>query len=386
MFHVWHLFTAASIVYGAAGSLLLWKIPSCGTKTSIGNTPAPTDGGGSKSTKTKLVSVIIPARNEEKRLPRLLDSLREETRLLPKEIQLEILVVDDRSEDGTARVAEKSGARVLRLTEAPAGRAGKSRACGKGAEAARGDVLLFLDADTWFVPGGLARVLELQQPGLVSIQPYHVTKRLYESLSAYFNIIVMSGVNAFTPFSKEGKPKGCFGPCLLCSKEDYFSAGGHGAIETELVDDIALARLFVGGGLPVHCYGGKGCINFRMYPGGIRDLTEGWTKNMATGAKFSSPVTNILLFVWIAGVTNLFLSIGRAAAVGQPLFFAGSAAVYLLYSLQLYLHLRRIGNFSPLMCLLFPVYLLFFILLFLYSIVKTKFVKKVRWRGRDISL
>ena len=209
---------------------------------------------------------------------------------------------------------------------------------------------------------------------------------MYESFSAYFNIIVMSGVNAFTPFSKEGKPKGCFGPCLLCSKEDYFSAGGHGAIETELVDDIALARLFVDRGLPVHCFGGRGCINFRMYPEGMRDLTEGWTKNMATGAKFSSPVTNILLFIWIAGVTNLFLSIGEAAVTGRPLFLAGSAAVYLLYGLQFYLHLRRIGNFFPLLCLLFPVYLLFFILLFLYSIVKTRFVKKVRWRGRDISL
>ena len=177
MFHVWHLFTAASIAYGVAGSLLLWKIPSCGTKTSKGNTPAPADGGDSKNMKNELVSVIIPARNEEKRLPRLLDSLREEMKFLPKEIQLEILVADDRSEDATARIAEQAGARVVKLTEAPADRAGKSRACRNGAEAARGGILLFLDADTWFVPGGLARVLELRQPGLVSIQPYHVTKR-----------------------------------------------------------------------------------------------------------------------------------------------------------------------------------------------------------------
>ena len=386
MFHILHLFTVALIIYCIAVSLLLWKIPNCGKKTS-GDRPAL--GLKKKSgneTAKRLVSIIIPARNEEKRLPRLLKSLHGEKQRLPEQLHLEIIVVNDRSEDDTKQVAEDAGARVLTLENAPEGRAGKSRACKRGAEAAKGDLFLFLDADTWFVPGGLLRVLELQQPGLVSIQPYHVTERFYESFSAYFNIIVMSGVNAFTPFSTEGKPKGCFGPCLLCSKEDYFTAGGHGAIETELVDDIALARLFVDRGLPVHCFGGRKCVEFRMYPAGMGDLTEGWTKNMATGAKFSSLATNILLFFWIAGVTNLFLSFLQAGASGRPLFLIGSAVVYILYSLQLYLHLRRIGNFFPLLCLLFPVYLLFFILLFMYSIVKTKFVKKVRWRGRDISL
>lgn len=334
------------------------------------------------------ISVIIPARNEENRLPGLLQSLNEEQGRLPPEIELDICVVDDKSSDATVDVARKFGARVLKSVSAPHNRAGKSAACGTGAEAAAGDFFLFLDADTKIVPGGIEKIITLhqEQGGLVSIQPYHTTGRFYESFSSYFNIIVMSGVNAFTPFSTPGKPKGCFGPCLFCSRADYFTAGGHRAVEQELVDDIALARQFLRNHIPVHCYGGRGCIEFRMYPEGFGSLIEGWTKNMATGAKFSSLVTNILLFIYIAGVTNLFLSIIQAASTADPLFIAGSAAVYLLYSLQFYNHLRRIGNFSPLPAPLFPLYLLFFIILFLYSIIRTKIIKKVRWRGREISL
>lgn len=377
MLHIWLLFTLASLVYGVAGTLLLWKIPTCGK-------PFPSRG---RTAEYIRISVIIPARNEGKRLPKLLSSLREEEKGLPPELDLEIIVVDDRSTDDTVKTAESFGVKTLSLAGTPEGKAGKSSACWKGAEASSGRLLLFLDADTWFTPGGLSRLLsrgEREKEGLVSVQPYHVTRRFYESFSAYFNIIVMSGVNAFTPFSKEGRPKGCFGPCLLCSREDYFSTGGHGAILDELVDDIALARLFVKNDLPVYCFGGRGTVEFRMYPEGIRDLFEGWTKNMATGAKFSSLITNILLFIWIAGVTNLFLSVFQAITSGRPVLIALSAGAYFVYSLQLFLHLRRIGNFYPLFSLLFPVYLLFFILLFLYSIIKTRIVKNVRWRGRNI--
>ncbi len=381
MFQLWHLFTLASIVYGVAGTLLLWKIPTCKRTKADRNCPA----------ETLLISIIIPARNEGKRLPTLLQSLTAEKERISTSVKLEIIVVDDCSEDNTAEIAASFGAKVLSFDKTPKGKAGKSRACWKGAQLAKGATLLFLDADTWFAPGGLHRIISClksagEHPGLISIQPYHVTRRLYESLSAYFNIIVMSGVNAFTPFAEKGRPKGCFGPCLICTREDYIAVGGHHAIADELVDDIALARLFLRRGLPVYCYGGRGTIEFRMYPGGIKDLIQGWTKNMATGAKFSSLITNILLFVWIAGVTNLLLSLLRAVNTGIPVFIAGTAAVYILYSVQLFLHLRRIGKFFPLLSLFFPVYLLFFILLFLYSIVKTGFVKKVRWRGRDIRL
>jgi 4,4'-diaponeurosporenoate glycosyltransferase len=377
MSNLWTLFIISASVYGIAGTLLLWKIP----KPGIGFRPEGT------------VSVIIPARNEEKRLPGLLASLEKEIAAFGPEVSFETIVVNDRSEDRTEEMAREYGVRVVNLGEDFPGRAGKSRACWAGVSEAAGDYFLFLDADTWFVPGGLEKIIGAWQRGLVSVQPFHRLQQLYETLSAYFNIIVMSGVRAFTPFAEPGNPKGCFGPCLFCSREEYMQAGGHKEIEDELVDDIALARLFKSRGLPVYCFGGKGSIEFRMYPGGLKELLEGWTKNMATGARFSAPLVNILLFIWIAGITNLFLSFRQALPPGGQTFLSGNpvqlivtAGVYLLYVLQLLHHLRRIGSFPFYTALFFPLFLVFFIGVFFYSLFKTKIVKHVTWKGRRLHL
>ena len=94
------------------------------------------------------VSVIIPARNEEATLPAILASLR----ALPL---VEVVVVDDSSVDGTAAVALSGGATVLTASPPPPGWTGKARACQLGADAASGDLLLFLDADTVLAPDAL---------------------------------------------------------------------------------------------------------------------------------------------------------------------------------------------------------------------------------------
>ncbi len=100
------------------------------------------------------LSVIIPARNEAHNLPTLLGSLAAQS-VRP----CEILVVDDGSTDRTAEVARELGARVIASEPLPEGWRGKTWACHQGAQAATGELLCFVDADTWFEPGGLARIL-----------------------------------------------------------------------------------------------------------------------------------------------------------------------------------------------------------------------------------
>jgi GT2 family glycosyltransferase len=97
------------------------------------------------------VSVIVPARNEATRLPRLLEALS----AAPGPV--EVLVVDDGSTDGTAAVARAAGATVLSV-EPPPGWSGKAHACWAGAEAARGDVLVFVDADVEVHPNAFRRI------------------------------------------------------------------------------------------------------------------------------------------------------------------------------------------------------------------------------------
>src|SRR5579872_140752 len=102
------------------------------------------------SSHTPLISVIVPARNAERTLPRCLDSLSAQT-----SEDVEVIVVDDNSTDGTAAIASRYAIKLIALPQ----HAGVSAARNRGAEAARAEVLLFLDADVVLAPGGMTRVI-----------------------------------------------------------------------------------------------------------------------------------------------------------------------------------------------------------------------------------
>lgn len=363
-----------------AGTWLLWRVGTCTAAAGAGD--ADRAGGA---------MVLVPARDEEDNLPRLLGSLAAQD---PP--AAEVIVVDDGSADATAAVARRAGARVMTAGPLPAGWTGKSRACAKGAEAAgahmgairsdmragsrgsaAGGTLVFLDADTWLAPGGLSRLLAEhdRRGGLLSLQPFHVTERPYETLSAFFNLVSMMGVGAFTP--RRAVPTGAFGPCLVCSVTDYAAAGGHGHPEVRgrVVEDVALARRFTAAGLPVTVLGGRGTIAFRMYPRGLGQLVEGWTKNFAGGAASTRPATFVLVSLWLSGCISAAWSLPAPAAAG----------VYLAYAGQLAWMLRRIGRFGWRPALLYPVALAFFLAVFARSLVLTHLRGEVRWRGRTVS-
>ena len=132
----------------AAGFLLLGRLRRCSAARAAGFAS---------------VSVIIPARNEEHNLPTLLRSLASQP-AKPREI----IVVDDGSTDRTAEIARQLGATVIASQPLPDGWRGKTWACHQGAQAATGELLLFLDADTWFEPDGLARILAGYTPAALS--------------------------------------------------------------------------------------------------------------------------------------------------------------------------------------------------------------------------
>jgi 4,4'-diaponeurosporenoate glycosyltransferase len=114
--------------------------------------------------------------------------------------QDEVIVVDDQSEDGTKGVAKRSKVKVLESLPKPEGWVGKTWACFQGARIASGEILVFLDADTVLEKNGLEKIVRtyVENDGVLSIQPYHKMRNLYEQLSAFFNIIAMAGMGAFT--------------------------------------------------------------------------------------------------------------------------------------------------------------------------------------------
>lgn len=347
---------------------LLWRVPRPGDGAGPAP-PAPAPGD---------VSVVIPARDEEANLARLLGSLAGEA--------VEVVVVDDHSTDATAELARRLGATVVAAGPLPEGWTGKAWACATGAAHAGGRRLAFLDADTVVEPGGLARILAEhdRHGGLVSVQPHHVPRRPYEQLSAFFNLVALMGVDAFTPLGRRRAPTGAFGPCLVIGRADYDAVGGHAGVRSQVLEDVALGRAAGRAGLPVTLFGGRGSLGFRMYPGGGRQLVEGWTKNIAGGAAGTRPLTLALVVAWLSGAVAAAASLVAAAtgARGSP---TAAAGLYLAYAGQVAVLLRRAGRFHPLTAVAFPVPLAFFLAVFARSLALTYLRREVVWRGRTIA-
>lgn len=357
----------------AAGFLLLPRLQRC--------------GGNSCPPRALPVSVIIPARNEEHNLPKLLQSLGAQS-VKPAEI----IVVDDGSTDRTAEMAWQHGAKVVVPQPLPEGWRGKTWACHQGAHAATGELLMFLDADTWFEPEGLARVLgahaaldpaaapsphpsppvgegayaERVRGCAFSVGPFHAVREVYEDLSLFFNFNMTVGT----------VPDGLFGQMLLVDREGYRRVGGHEAVKGRTLENFFLAQQFRAAGIPTRSVTGRGVFSFRMYSGGLRELIEGWTKGFAAGAGQTPPHVLWLVVAWMIGL--------MLAPIGWLVTGDGLAwgTTYLLCAAQVGWFARQIGAFSWFTALLYPVPLMFFFAVFARSAMRSG--KQVTWKGRAI--
>jgi 4,4'-diaponeurosporenoate glycosyltransferase len=356
-------------VFWLFGFFILWKIPYC-IKTK-----------NKKEVSVPSISVIIPARNEEMDLPNLLSSLNNSSIRVK-----EVIVVDDSSTDATYDIAKKYGSKVIRLKNLPKGWLGKSWACYNGARIATGDYLIFFDADTILEEDGIEKIFShiKKDRGVISIQPYHRIKRAYENLSLFFNIILIAGMGAFTILQTKIRPIGTFGPCLICKKTDYEKIEGHESIKGKIMEDIEIGKKFLKEKIPLSLYGGKGTINFRMYSGGLKELITGWSKGFSSGAKSTSIPVLIMVIAWIAGAIfpiNLFI---RGSVTFDPATLIVASTFYIAFIFQIYWMSYRIGNFNFWASLLYFIPMIFFIVVFLYSIIITIFRRRVSWKGRQI--
>ena len=332
------------------------------------------------------LSIIIPARNEALRLPPLLRSLQAQNYQ-----HFEVIVVDDGSTDQTIDVARSYGAKPIKSEPIGQMKPGKANALAHGSRHANGDWLLFLDADVELTdPNSLVKILssftKQNGKGILSIQPYHEVVKHYENLSVIFNIIVLTGMNVFTFWKEKFKTAGSFGPCIICDMESYQLTGGHEASEESIMDDFALSDVFFTKNLPVTNYVGKGIINIRMYEEGYKQLREGWTKNLATASQSTHPIVMTLIQFWIFGVIMTVAAPILAFMIGSSAAVVLSLVSYLVYGTHTYLLARRAGNFKATVLIFYPLYILFFTGIFLYSLYRTHIVGSVMWRGRKINL
>jgi chlorobactene glucosyltransferase len=192
-----------------------------------------------------LVSIIVPARNDEANIGPCLESL-----IRQNYPNFEIIVLDDNSEDGTAAlikdIAERdSRVRLLSGEPLPAGWAGKPHACFQAARKAKGDWLLFTDADTTHSPDMLRCTLALAvetRVALLSGFPRQLTVTLSQKIAIpmiYF--IIMSWAPLWL-LHRSAKPIAsvAIGQFLLFSKKAYWDIGGHEAVKNRITEDLYL--------------------------------------------------------------------------------------------------------------------------------------------------
>jgi GT2 family glycosyltransferase len=281
-----------------------------------------------------MVSVIVPARNEEACLGTCLESLVAQT-----DVSFEIIVVDDGSTDHTREIALSfPPVRVVDPGTLPPAWIGKNNALVAGANEARGVWLLFTDADTVHLAGSLARSLtEAQQHGaaLLSYSPEQEVHGFWEK--AVMPVIFAELASTYRP-SEVSDPASfaaaANGQYILISREAYDAVGGHAAVAASLLEDVALARAVKASGRRIFFRYGGDAVRTRMYHS-FAQLKEGWTKNLAL--LFRSPLQLAVLrlteFVLIVGSAIVAFLVGlkgrTQASVAVGVLAVILAAVFL---------------------------------------------------------
>lgn len=287
-----------------------------------------------------LVSVIIPARNEERSIGATVRAFLDQTYA-----PLEVIVVDDRSTDATGSIlasiaASDSRLTVIRGEEMPDRWLGKPWALHQGSQRARGELLLFVDADIHYEPDGVAaavaRMVE-SGSGLLTLLPRIVMRGFWEhvampnlatTLFSGLPVWLTNNSSRFALFAIGG------GPGNLIRRDAYAALGGHEALQKAVVDDIALARLTRRAGYATEIARADHLVSVRMYHG-ANEVVAGFTKNVfpALGRNYFVAALAIVAVCFFHLVPYVMAATGDLVSIA-------TIGVILLSRLVLYAKLR----------------------------------------------
>ena len=332
------------------GWVLLWRLRPLPIAVDAADRPA--------------IAIVIPARNEAEALPHLLPALVAQLRT-----DDELIVVDDHSTDATADVARRLGAEVTTPPPLPEGWLGKPHACRHGARSTEAPLLLFVDADVRPATNLLDRMAvacSADPTAVVSMQPWHRTERWVEQASLLANITALMGTGGFTVAGPRAAATMAFGPVLAVERSTYDEVGGHGAVRTMHTEDIGLAQAVGSSQL----YSGRPDTAFRMYPEGLGQLVQGWTRSIATGTRFAPWWLSLAVALWVWSLAGGWIA--------EPL-------LYPLSAVQFWVLGRRAGSMHPLTALLYPLAVVVFVWIFLRSLFAMVFRRDVTWKQRSVA-
>lgn len=326
-----------------------------------------------------LVSILVPARNEEANLGACLESLAGQ-----QGVGFELIVIDDHSTDRTAEIARSfSNVKLIAADPLPPGWCGKQHALHCGAQHARGEWLLFTDADTVHQPGSLARaVIEAQQDGavLLSYSPHQEVRTIWERC-------IMPVV--FAELARTYRPREVCDPAspiaaangqyLLIRRDVYDRIGGHAAVRDSLLEDVAVAHAVKKTGGRIRFRYAGDAVSTRMYRS-FGALCEGWTKNLAllfpNAGRLAAQRMIEFVFISVAAIVAI------AALASRSFVVAGLAAVIALTQYGNFLRRIAGAHFGVMASALAFLGLPIFSSLLARSAIYYASGRSIPWRGR----
>lgn len=267
------------------------------------------------------ISVLIPARNEQTVIAHAIEGV-----LVNRQVEFEVVVLDDHSTDSTANIVAELASRdarvrLKRAPELPTGWNGKQHACWQLAQVAKYDRLLFIDADVRLAEDALLRIsaeFERADSALLSGFPRQVTISLAERLLIPMMHFVLLDYLPLDRMRASTQPEfgaGC-GQMFFTDKSNYFKAGGHAAIRQSRHDGLQLPRSYRRVGLRTDLFDASDIASVRMYAGWASVL-QGLQKNAAEGMANSKLIWLFSLLLLGSGVLPL-LSLAHAVFYGWP--------------------------------------------------------------------
>lgn len=335
-----------------------------------------------------LLSVIIPARNEAANIETCLHSI-----LGTAYVPMEVIVVDDRSSDGTAAMIEqvarspeaRGRLRLVRGAELPAGWFGKPWALLQGYRVVSGTILLFTDADTRHAPELIPRcvaALEAERVDLVSVLPRQEMVTFWERLvQPHVFLALASRVGGLERINRtrvewDGIANGQF---ILTTRAAYETVGTHEAVKDRVAEDLALAQAYVRHGLNIFLVHGPEYMTTRMYRT-LGEVVEGWSKNLALGVPLTLPP-----IPWLRRAAPYLMWLPSLAWVAPPVWWAlhreSWALATIAISLAVWVVVYWAEKAPVRYALLYPVGATMVAYIMLRSAWRGG--RKVVWRGRE---
>ena len=331
------------------------------------------------------VSVLIPVRNEEMNIETCIDHI-----YAGRHTPYEVIVYNDNSTDRTSSILKTLKERypslhILQGGPLPQGWAGKNHACHHLSQQAKGDVLLFLDADTKIQPDGIGHLLnavesERLPSDMVSALPKQLMKTWGEKMLMPFlplTILAWLPLEFVRRFPFPSMTV-AIGQVVMIRKEAYQFSGGFEAIPAELVDDMALATRFKKLGLTVRFIDGFEIAHCRMYDS-IQTIWNGFSKNMFLGLRQIIPLWLFTICLYTTCFILPFILLACTPLMSSEVQLLTFLSVGFNFALRWLMVIRYSHSF--LYSLLHPFASAVVVGIFINSGIQT-LLGNVHWKGR----